>query len=79
MQSIKKIKKERFSLRTAITKFISKFETLINDENKETDDYSEILEQLNDRGESLKNFIREIEATTTIVRDYENDFNTRED
>lgn len=35
-----KIKKETQSLRTAVIKLITKFETLIKGENKDIDDYS---------------------------------------
>lgn len=57
MEPLKKLKKKHATLRTGTTKLITKFETLIKGENKEIDDYSEILDQLNDREESLKNLI----------------------
>lgn len=55
MESTEKFKKKRSYLRTVVTKSLTKFEMLIKDESKQTDDYLEILDQLNDREDSLKN------------------------
>lgn len=55
-------KKKSVTIRTTITKLIAKFEALINGGKRETDDYLEFLEQLNETEESLKKFNSKIEA-----------------
>lgn len=46
--------KNKCFLRTVLIRLITKFETLMKEKNKKTDDYSEIPDQLNKRKESLK-------------------------
>lgn len=59
--------KKSVTIRTAITKLIAKFEILINEKKKKTDDYLEFLEQLNEKKESLKKFNSKIEAAIWII------------
>lgn len=51
----------------------------MKEKNTDIDDYSEILDQLNNKENTLKNLNEEVEVAIIVVKDCENDINIIEE
>ncbi|XP_023236884.1 uncharacterized protein LOC111635960 isoform X2 [Centruroides sculpturatus] len=71
MDQLEKLKKKRASIRASVTKLISKIDSLIESDDKETETHLEILDQLSRKEESLRTLNGEIEGFITSPTDYD--------
>ncbi|XP_023229230.1 uncharacterized protein LOC111629544 [Centruroides sculpturatus] len=71
MDQLEKLKKKRASIRASVTKLISKIDSLIESDDRETETHLEILDQLSRKEESLRTLNGEIEGFITSPTDYD--------
>ncbi|XP_067122120.1 uncharacterized protein [Centruroides vittatus] len=71
MDQLEKLRKKRASIRASVTRLISKVDSLVESDDRETETFLEILDQFSRKEESLRTLNGEIEGLITSPTDYD--------